>query len=574
MIRKSPSVILIALIISVLIIFPFTSAQCTEKPLVSPVSGSRAMVVTGQDLATRAGLYVLRKGGNAVDAAVTAAFVMAVTLPRAGNIGGGGFMLIYSAKTKEVTALDFWQKAPAKASRDMYIGPDGKADQRLSRFSYIAVAVPGTVAGLDAALKKYGTISLARALTPAIRVAEDGYVLNEMQAADMKSYEQVLKAHPATAKIFTKPGGALYGMGDLFVQRDLGRTLREIARGGPDAFYRGSIAEKIAKQMKANGGILTKEDLAAYAPVFRKPLSGSYRGHQIVTMPPPSFGGTSIIQILNILESYNLKSCGPNSAAALHLMAEAMKRALADAALYLGDPDMVKVPAAGIISKAYANQLRKTIDPGKATPSAQIRPGDAPRYEKESTTHFSVVDREGNAVSCTFTLNGNFGSGIVVDGAGFLLNNEMDNFNIHPGAADPGGPIQGEANAIAPNKRMLTAMAPTIVFKDGRPFIVTGSPGSSRIISTVVQVITNVVDFGMNIQEAVNAPKVHNEWLPDELRIEKGISPDTIHLLRQMGHKVVIGDPMGAATSILIYQNKGTRFGAADPRREGTARGY
>lgn len=573
MARKTPSVILIAALILALAIAPFSAAQ-TYKPLVSPVSGGRAMIVTGQDLATQAGLDVLRKGGNAVDAAVTAAFVMAVTLPRAGNIGGGGFMLVYSAKTKEVIALDFWQKAPAKASRDMYAGPDGRADQKLSRFSYIAVAVPGTVAGLAAALKKYGTISLAKALAPAVRLAEDGYRLNELQAADMKNYEQILKAYPSTLKVFFKPGGALYGAGDLFVQKELARTLREIARKGPDAFYRGSIAGRIDRQMKANGGILTKEDLAAYAPVFRKPLRGSYRGLDIFTMPPPSFGGTSVIEILNILEGYDLKSCGHNSAAALHLLSEAMKRSLADAAQYIGDPDMVKVPAEGLTSKEYAQDLRKSIDPGKATPSAQIRPGNAPAYERESTTHFSVADREGNAVSCTFTLNGNFGSGIVVDGAGFLLNNEMDNFNTHPCKADPGGPVETEANAIAPNKRMTTGMAPTIVMKDGGPYIVTGSPGSSRIISTIVQVITNVVDFDMNIQEAVNAPKAHNEWLPDELRIERGISPDTVRILGQMGHKVVTGDPMGAATSILIDQKKGTRFGAPDPRREGSARGY
>ncbi|MEN6463656.1 MAG: gamma-glutamyltransferase [Syntrophaceae bacterium] len=575
MFRKNrPPVTLIAFIISALALVPCGAAQADLKPLISPVSGSRAMVVTGQDLATRAGLYVLRRGGNAVDAAVTAAFVMAVTLPRAGNIGGGGFMLIYSAKKKEITSLDFWQKAPAGASREMYIGPDGKSDQRLSRFSYLAVAVPGTVAGLAAALKRYGTISFARALIPAIRLAEDGYMLNEMQAADMKSYEQILKAYPSTVKIFFKPGGVPYEAGDMFIQKDLARTLRELARRGPDAFYKGSIAEKIADQVKANGGILTKEDLAAYAPFFRKPLQGSYRGYDIFTMQPPSFGGTSVIEILNILEGYDLRACGHNSAAAIHLLSEAMKRALADAARYAGDPGMVKVPAAGLTSKAYAQDLRKSINPGRATPSVQIRPGNAPGYEKESTTHFSVVDREGNAVSCTFTLNGNFGSGIVVDGAGFLLNNEMDNFNIHPGAADPGGPIEGEANAIAPNKRMTTGMAPTIVMKNGRPFIVTGSPGSSRIISTIVQVIVNVTDFDMNIQEAVNAPKVHNEWLPDELRIEKGISPDTVRILGQMGHKVVMGDPMGAATSILVDQKKGTRFGAADPRREGTARGY
>ncbi len=566
--------LLVALIISAPAIVPCGAAGAQLHPLVSPVSGGQAMVVTGQDLATRAGLYILKKGGNAVDAAVTAAFVMAVTLPRAGNIGGGGFMLIYSAKKNEITALDFWQKAPGKASREMYIGPDGKSDQRLSRFSYLAVAVPGTVAGLAAALRNYGTISWARALTPAIRLAEDGYALNGLQAADIKAYEKILKAYPSTVKIFFKPGGIPYEAGDLFVQKDLARTLRELAGGGPDAFYKGSIARKIADQVAANGGILTKEDLAAYAPVFRKPLQGSYRGHDIFTMPPPSFGGTSVIEILNILEGYDLKACGHNSAAAIHLLSEAMKRALADAAQYVGDPDMVNVPAAGLISKTYARDLRKSINPGRSTPSVQIRPGNAPGYEKESTTHFSIVDREGNAVSCTFTLNGNFGSGIVVDGAGFLLNNEMDNFNIHPGVAEAGGPVETEANAIAPGKRMTTGMSPTIVMKDGRPFIVTGSPGSSRIISTIVQVVTNVVDFDMNIQEAVNAPKVHNEWLPDELRIEKGISPDTVRILGQMGHKLVIGDPMGAATSILVDRKKGTRFGAADPRREGTARGY
>lgn len=547
--------------------------QATEKALVRPVTAPHAMVVTGQDLATQAGLQILNKGGNAVDAAVAAAFVLAVTLPRAGNLGGGGMMLIYSAKDRTVHALDFWQKAPARAWRNMFVGANGKPVQGLSRYSYLAVAVPGTVAGLAAALKKHGTIPLADAMAPAIRHAQAGYVLNEHQAADIRKYEELLRADPETERTFFKPGGGFYRAGDLFIQRDLAWTLRDIARRGPEVFYKGRIARKIARQMEKHGGLITEADLAAYELVFREPLRGTYRGHEVFSMPPPSFGGTALIQILNTLEGYDLQDYGPNSAASIHLISEAMKRALADSSLYVGDPDMVKVPAAGLTAKAYADSLRKSIDPTRATPSAQIRPGDAPRYEKESTTHFSVVDREGNAVSCTFTLNGNFGSGIVVEGAGFLLNNEMDNFDTHPGSAEGGGPVEGEANAIAPGKRMLTAIAPTIVLKKGRPYIVTGSPGSSRIISTILQTVTNVIDFDMNIQEAVNAPKVHNEWLPDELRLEKGISPDTVRILKGMGHKVVTGDPMGCSTSILVDPKTGARYGAPDPRREGSARG-
>jgi len=550
------------------------SACALEAALATPVMGARGMVVTGQDLATQAGLSVLEKGGNAVDAAVTAAFVMSVTLPRAGNIGGGGFMLIRPAKTGEVTALDFWQKAPAGARRDMFLGPDGKADSELSRLSYLSVAVPGTVAGLAMALKDHGTIPLAEAMAPAIRLADEGFAVNEKFAADVRAYETILKARPATAKIFFKPGGGYYEAGDRFVQKDLAGTLRRIARGGPDEFYRGGIAERIASQMAANGGLVTKEDLAAYRPVVRRPVRGSYRGHDIHAMYPPSSGGTAVVEILNILEGYDLARSGHNSAATIHLVAEAMKRAFADVSAWPGDPDAVEVPVRGLTSKAYAATLRRSISPHRATPAADIRAGDAPRYEKESTTHFSVVDREGNAVSCTFTLDGNFGSGIVVEGAGFLLNNEMDNFNAHPGTSEGGGPVQGEANAIAPNRRMLSAMVPTIVVKDGKPFLVTGSPGSSRIISTVAQVILNVVDHGMNVQEAVNAPRVHHEWLPDVLYLEKGISPDTIRILKEMGHSVTVGGPMGAASSILVDPKTGLRWGAVDPRREGSARGY
>ncbi len=549
-------------------------ARALEAALAFPVQAKQGMVVTGQDLATRAGLEVLQKGGNAVDAAVTAAFVMAVTLPRAGNIGGGGVMLIYKAGANEVTALDFWQKAPAKATRDMFLGPDGKADSKLSRLSYLSVAVPGTVAGLAMALKDHGTMTLAEAMAPAIRLAGEGFIVSEKFAADIRAYESILKARPATARIFFKPGGGFYEIGDRFVQKDLAETLRRIARGGPDEFYRGSIAGRIASQMAANGGLVTREDLAAYKPVVRRPVRGSYRGFDLYAMYPPSSGGTAVVEILNILEGYDLARTGHNSAATIHLAAEAMKRAFADLSVWLGDPDAVDVPVRGLTSKAYAADLRRSISPDRATLAAGIRAGNAPRYEKESTTHFSVVDREGNAVSCTFTLDGNFGSGIVVEGAGFLLNNEMDNFNAHPGTAEGGGPVQGEANAIAPRRRMLTAMVPTIVLKDGKPFLVTGSPGSSRIISTVAQVIMNVVDHGMNVQEAVNAPRVHHEWMPDVLYLEKGVSPDTIRLLKEMGHSVTVGGPMGAASSILVDPKTGVRCGAADPRREGSARGY
>jgi len=545
-----------------------------ETAIAFPVQGKQGMVVTGQELATRAALDVLKQGGNAVDAAVTAAFVMAVTLPRAGNIGGGGFMLIYLARSKEFIAIDFWQKAPAGASRSMYVGQDGRADQKRSRESYLAVAVPGTVAGLTYALEKYGTMPLQKSMAPAIGYAEKGFPVSSTFLADVKAYEKLLRARDATARVFFKPDGRGYETGELFVQKDLARTLKRIAGNGRQAFYRGPIADRIAAQMKANGGLITKEDLAAYAPVVRKPVRGTYRGHDVYSMYPPSSGGVAIIEILNILEGYDLNRTGHNTAATIHLTAEAMKRSFADLNAYLGDPDMVAVPVAGLTSKAYAAKHRATIDPAHASAAKDIAAGNAPAYGKDETTHFSVVDKDGNAVSSTYTLNGNFGSGIVVEGAGFLLNNEMDNFNATPGRPDAAGIVQGEANAIAPGKRMLTAMAPTIVMKDGRLLLVTGSPGSSRIISTVAQVVMNVIDHKMNIQEAANAPKIHHEWLPDELRIEKGVSPDTIRLLTGMGHKVVIRPAMGSAMSIMVDQDTGALYGAADPRREGLALGY
>ena len=571
---KSAAIVFLTALFLMFITMPAEKVHAEVTALATPAQGKTAMVVTGQGLATKAALDVLKKGGNAVDAAVTAAFVMAVTLPRAGNIGGGGFMLIYDAGKKDVIAIDFWQKAPGAASRTMFVGRDGREDQKLSRESCLAVAVPGTVAGLAYALEKHGTITLSQALAPAIMYAERGFVLNEGLCADIRAYEKLLRSRPGAAKIFFKQDGKPYETGDMFVQKDLAGTLRMIAKDGPDAFYRGVIADRIVGQMKTDRGILTKDDLAAYSPVVRKPVYGTYRGHSVYSMYPPSSGGTCIVETLNILDGLDLGGLGHNSAAAIHLLAEAMKRSFSDLFLYAGDPDAVSIPVKGLTSKAYAAKLRKDIDPDRATPSNKIRAGKAVAYEKDETTHFSIVDGKGNAVSATYTLNGNFGSGIVVDGAGFLLNNEMDNFNSNPGRPDQAGIIQSEANAIAPNKRMITAMAPAMIFFKDRLFLVTGSPGSSRIISTVLQVITNVIDHRMNIQEAVNAPKVHHEWMPDELRVEKGISPDTVKILKGMGHNVVLRGPMGAASSIMIDPVTSVRYGASDPRRDGLALGY
>lgn len=566
---------LISLFTVVLLFLVATSvAQSAVMPLFHPVEGKNGMVVTGQELATQAGLEVLQRGGNAVDAAVAIGFTMAATLPEAGNIGGGGFMLIHSAKTGEVVALDYREKAPAKASRDMFLDKEGNAVANLSRFTHLAAGVPGTVAGLAMALERYGTIPLEEALAPAIKYAEEGFVLNEKSARKIRGNEKRLKRFHSAEKIFFKPDGSFYEAGDLFVQKDLAKSLKAIAKNGPKAFYEGEIADLIVKEMEANNGLITKEDLANYAPVIRKPIHGTYRGYDIFSMCPPSSGGTHIIQILNILEGFDIEYLGHNTAETIHLMVEAMKPAYADRSEYLGDTDFVEVPLKGLASKAYAAELRSHINRFKASNSRNIKPGNAPQYESDETTHFSVVDKEGNAVSNTYTINFAFGSGIVVEGAGFLLNNEMDDFSAKPGVPNAYGLIGGDANAVEPNKRMLSSMSPTIVLKDGKVFLVTGSPGGSRIITTTLQVIMNVIDHGMNIQEALNAVRVHHQWLPDEIRIEKGLSLDTIKILTGMGHTVSLKDPMGDASSIHVDLQTGMRYGAADTRREGLALGY
>ncbi len=567
----------------------------TPRDIVSPVEAKNAMVVTAEPIAAQVGLNVLKQGGNAIDAAVTIGFTMAVTYPRAGNLGGGGFMLISSAKTGQVIAIDYRETAPASAHKNMFLDKAGNVDNQLSRFSHLSAGVPGTVAGLALALEKYGTLSLAAALAPAIELAEKGFIITPHFSRDLKKRAKTFQIWPASRTIFLKPSGEFYEAGDIFVQPDLAKTLKIIANEGIAAFYQGEIAKLIIKEMKAQGGLITQNDLATYQPVIRQPVHGTYRGYDIYAMSPPSSGGVHILQILNILEHYHIKGLGHNSAATIHLMSEAMKRAYADRAEYLGDPDFVKVPIMGLIDKDYAAQLRAKITASKASLSQNILPGTCrldqtsptcypakitipkshfckPTVESNDTTHYSVIDKAGNAVSNTYTLNFSFGSGIAVPGAGFLLNNEMDDFSAKTGTPNAYGLVGGCANAIEPHKRMLSSMSPTIVLKKGKPFLITGSPGGSRIITTTLQVIMNVIDHGMNIQEAVNAVRIHHQWLPDEIRVEEGLSLDTLQLLAKIGHKIVSKNTMGAASSILVEQS--TYYGAADPRRQGIALGF
>ena len=538
-----------------------------------PVTGAAGMVAAQEAQAARIGIDILQRGGNAVDAAVAVGFALAVTLPRAGNLGGGGFMLVHNAGTGKTVAIDYRETAPHGATRDMYLGAGGDVDKRRELYSHKAVGVPGTVAGLVLALKQYGTLPLKDVIAPALGLAEDGFLISADMAAELAKRKERLARLPASAKIFFKPDGKPLEAGDRLVQQDLGRSLRLIAEQGADAFYRGAIARRIVAEMKAGGGLIDAEDLAGYRAVIRKPVVGTYRGYEIRSMPPPSSGGVHIIQILNILEGYDLAALGHNSAASIHLLAEAAKRAYADRSKYLGDPDFWTVPVAGLTSKAYAAALRRQIDLDHATPSNAIAPGKPSAFDSRNTTHFSVADRHGNMVANTYTLNFSYGTGIVAAGTGILLNNEMADFAAKPGVPNPYGLLGGDANAIAPGKRPLSSMSPTIVLKDGKPFLATGSPGGSHIITTVVQILMNAIDYHMNIAEATNAPRVHHQWQPDILRIEQGISPDTIRLLKRLGHHVALKAPMGAAQSIMRID--GRLFGASDPRRpDGLTLGY
>ena len=550
---------------------PIIADQYRQQPVIA----AHGMVVTQEAQASRIGVDILKKGGNAVDAAVAVGFALAVTLPRAGNIGGGGFMLVHLAKDKQTHAVDYRETAPASASRDMFLDTQGNADTKKSRDSGLAVGVPGTVAGLELAFRTYGSgkVNWSDVLAPAIALAKQGIVVEEDLADSLPQAQKRLSQYPSSAKIFLKPDLTPLSQGERLVQSDLAHTLELIAAQGSAGFYRGEVAQKLTKAVSAAGGGMTADDLASYQPIILKPVTGTYQGLQIASMPPPSSGGVHVIQILNMLEALNLPQSAAPDADRLHLFTEAMKIAYADRSEYLGDPDFVKVPVAALTSKRYAQARTKDIDPAKARPAREIKPGQLTPYESDQTTHYSIMDSEGNAVANTYTLNFSYGLGLVAEGTGVMLNNELDDFAAKAGVPNAFGLVGGEANAPGPRKRPLSSMSPTILLDQGRVVLVTGSPGGSRIISTVLNVVTNIVDHKMGVMEAVSAPRLHHQWLPDELRIERGFSPDTLKLLEAKGHKLVVGAASGSAHTILVT-SRGLE-GAADQRQRGTlASGY
>jgi gamma-glutamyltranspeptidase/glutathione hydrolase len=538
-----------------------------------PVKALNGMVVSSDSLATQVGVEILKKGGNAVDAAVAVGFALAVTYPQAGNIGGGGFMVIRMANGETVT-IDFREKAPMKASENMFLDENGNFVPEKSQVGHLSVGVPGSVAGLLLALEKYGTMSRREVLKPAIELAEKGFIVNEGLANAFKNAFEHFKKFPSTMRYFSK-NGQPYSAGDRLVQKDLAKVLKLIRDKGRDGFYKGKVADLIVEEMKRGGGLITYEDLENYQPVLRKPVVGNYRGYEIISMGPPSSGGVCLIELLNILENFDLKKYGFGSSYTIHYLVEAMKRVYADRAEYLGDPDFVQIPLDKLLSKEYAKELASEIDTFYATPSSRIIRSVSPTSEGVHTTHYSVVDRWGNVVAVTTTINSYFGSMVAVDGAGFFLNNEMDDFSAKPGAPNQFGLLGSKANSIQPGKRMLSSMTPTIVLKNGKPFLVLGSPGGSTIITSVLQVILNVVDFDMNIQEAVDSPRIHHQWYPDQIFFERrGLPRDVIENLERRGHKLVerVGY-QGEVQAILIDEN-GVKYGAVDPRGYGLAMGY
>jgi gamma-glutamyltranspeptidase/glutathione hydrolase len=531
------------------------------------------MVVAQEARAARVGLEILRRGGNAVDAAVATGFALAVTYPRAGNIGGGGYMVIHLANRKIDTTIDYRETAPAGITRDSFLDDNGEADPQKSRDSALAIGVPGTVAGLALAHAKYGSgrFSLAALIAPAIALARNGIPIEDDVADSLPRARERLARWPASAKLFIKGDGSMLAPGDMLVQRDLATTLIAIARNGPRGFYEGPVAAKLVAAVRDAGGVMNADDLKSYRPIEHAPIRGSYRGYELVSMPPSSSGGVILTEILNILEGF--PDLGADEARRAHLMVEAMKLAYADRATFLGDPAQVQAPIERLLSKSYAAELRTRIDPERARPAADIRPAlPAPR-EGNNTTHFSVVDRFGNAVSNTTTLNFSYGLGLIAEGTGVLLNNELDDFAAKPGAPNAFGLLGGEANAPGPGKRPLSSMTPTIVLKDGKPFLVTGSPGGSRIITIVLQVISNVIDRRLPIVDAVSEPRLHDQWMPDQVFVEPGFSRDLISALRARGDTVVEGMPAGSANSILVMPEG--LLGAADKRTRGAlAAGY
>jgi gamma-glutamyltranspeptidase/glutathione hydrolase len=542
----------------------------TEFPPVQAVTAQHGMVVAQESRAARIGADILKRGGNAVDAAVAVGFTMAVTYPRAGNLGGGGFMLIHLARGKRGpardVAIDYRETAPAATTRETFLDAKGEADPAKSRDQGLAIGVPGTVAGLTHALEKYGSgkFTLAELIAPAIELARHGYEVGDEFENTGRSAIARMARWPSTMKLFLKSDGSLIARGTKLVQADLASTLDEISKNGRRAFYDGPVADKIADAVRQAGGLMTVNDLKAYKAVERPVLRGEYRGLRIVAMPPPSSGGIGLIEMLNILEGFRLKANDPQSE---HLLIETMRLAYADRAHLLGDPDFVKVPVAGLTSKRYAAKLRGILDRERAMPSAKVRGGGPASFEGRNTTHYSIVDRFGNAVANTYTLNLSYGVGLIAEGTGILLNNELDDFAAAPGAPNAFGLIGYEANEPGPRKRPLSSMTPTIVLKNGRPFIVTGSPGGSRIITAVLQVLVGVIDYGLPLNEAVQAPRLHHQWIPDETMVEARFPETMVKALEARGHKVTVWPPFTSVNSIM--RTRDGLVGAADTRTPG-----
>ena len=536
-----------------------------------PLRARHGMVVAMESIAADAGVSVLQKGGNAVDAAVAVGFALAVTHPFAGNLGGGGYMLIRMADGR-TTFIDFRERAPEKSSRNMYL--DAKGDlTRDSVEGWRSSGVPGTVRGFEMAVTRYGKRNWAENMAPAVELASKGFPVSFALSEGLKRSKN-LAASPESKRIFQK-NGAFYDVGETLAQPELAQTLERISKNGPSEFYEGETARRFAEEMSKHGGIISLADLKSYKAIERTPLSGNYHNYTIVTAPPSSSGGIALLEMLGILEGTGYEKGGSGSASVIHYVAEAMRRAYADRNEYVGDPDFVKVPIAGLLDPAYLARLRASIDPERATPSDQVRPGRPVGSEHMETTHYSVVDADGNAVAVTYTLNDGYGNGITVPGLGFLLNNEMDDFAAKPGTPNMFGLVQGEANAIAPGKRPLSSMTPTIVLKDGKLFMTVGAPGGSRISTAVLQVILNVVDFGMNVQDAVDAPRFHHQWQPDKLSLERGISPDTVALLKSRGYDVDYAPGVVLAQVAAIVSDGGWLQGASDGRSAaGKAAGY
>ncbi len=539
---------------------------------VPAVEASHGMVVTSQHLASRIGVDILKMGGNAIDAAVAVGYAQAVVNPCCGNLGGGGFMTIHLADGRD-TFLNFREKAPAAASANMYLDAAGNVVKNASLLGYLAVGVPGTVLGLDTAQRQYGRLTRAQVMQPAIKLARDGFILTRADTDILDTSVALFKQDRESAKIFLRRDGSALQPGDRLVQKDLARTLQAIARHGPAAFYRGAIPKAVEQASRRGGGVLTAADFATYQISEAAPVSCTYRGYVFVSAPPPSSGGTTMCQILNTLEGFDIKALGFNSAATIHLMSEAMRHAFMDRNTFLGDPQFVENPLELLLSKPYAAAIREKISVDKATPSAQVQPGLAP-HEKLETTHYSIVDKDGNAVSTTYTINGRFGAVVIAPGTGFFLNDEMDDFTVKLGVKNLYGLVQGATNAIAPHKQPLSSMSPTLVTRDGKTFMVLGSPGGSRIITITLQTALNVIDHGMAPQEAVDAPRIHHQWLPDQVFYEtRGVSADSLKILREMGYQMTEQSPWGAAELILIGLPAAAGVGAASSGNDAAVSG-